>query len=772
MIIPRERTETKAACEDCTLKDRQFVPTYVPEDFGLSTDHPVLWVGQAPGEDEVLVGQPFKGAAGKQHYSCLREAGFNQSRMPHANVCGCWPPRDQKGNDREPSDFEQRCCFERLKEEIHLIRPSLIVALGGIPMFALTGAKGSVLQQRGRFLDLLGSYEFPCKVLVSPHPSFVRRSRQWIPTQVETYKLVHTYFLSGIPEVQQYDEVHDPDEYWLRDYLLGPDGRTVFAVDTESTNTETSVRKVDTLNDRILGHSFYDGATAVALKYRGSLPTHDPRWSVVSEFLESPDSRKCWQNGSFDTEIARSHGILDQGFAFDTRLAQQILQSDLPSDLDFLRATYTSIAPYKPSKREMRSIASWGTEKMLHYAALDAITTYQVMEKQKTLLTKKQMELMQQLLIPLVRAIGRIERRGFLVDVDKLASLYVQCAPTIEEYEKELYALGVNPRSPKQLIKYFNIESTNEDTLNYHIKRQHPKADVMQKILYYREVYNLASKYLKGIYRRLQHGRIHTHFKIEGTGTGRLSSEDPNLQNVPEVMRVIYVPDDGYDLINADYKQIELWAGAAMVYIITGDDSMLRDLQQGLDIHYISCQLCFPHVPCTTGVRKKDFDHRQNLIAKTVTFGTFYGRGAGSIAREFGCTRSEAESWQLKIVNKYPGLNGYREYCTKMFRSQGFLETPFGRVRHLQSLTQGFNFPVQSTASDITLGSIVGLDREGVEILATVHDSIVLQVKRDELTEGLDKVKRVMERPVPELLNLTFKVDYTHGRNWYEQETL
>jgi len=340
--------------------------------------------------------------------------------------------------------------------------------------------------------------------------------------------------------------------------------------------------------------------------------------------------------------------------------------------------------------------------------------------------------------------------------------------PEIERIEAKFSERGINPRSPRQLLSFFGVKSTNEDVLEHYIKRNHPLKDWMEDLLKYRSLYKMTSVYLKGVYKRLKNGRIHTHFKIEGTGTGRLSSENPNLQNVPDEMRVIYVADPGYTFIKADHSQIELWVGA----IVADEDQMLNDLMNGVDIHYISCQLCFPDVPLIHGNRKQDFTHFQQGVAKTITFGTFYGRTPHSISREFGVTVAEAESWQLKLINKYPKLAKYRERVEKEFHTKGYLTSAFGRRRYISSITQGYNFPVQSAASDVTLGSIVKADQEGLEPLISVHDDILYRVPTKTFRRDFQRIKKVMERPVPELKGVSFKIDYQTGPNWYEMEKL
>ena len=713
----------------------------------------MLFVGQAPGHTETLTKIPFTGGAGKTHYSICRQAGLQKMNLSHTNICSCYPPEDRK-----PTPVEINNCFPRLQKEIHEQKPKLIIALGEVAMQALTHKTG-ISKQRGRFHPLIDKYNYKCTVLCLFHPSFITRQRQWIPASIKNYNLIHDFFNSTLTPDLEPTFILDPSLEELKDYLESYSYNTIIGVDTESTG-------LDTLNDTILGHSFSgDLNTALALKYLHN----DPRWEYVQKWMEDPRRLKCWQNGSYDISIGRTWGINDQGFHFDTRLAQQLLHSDLPSDLDFLRTQYTNIPPYKPEKKKIGRIAQWGTQEMLEYAAWDAVTTKAVMQEQLKLLTPGQITLMQELLIPLVYAIDNMHRRGNLVDKDMLASLYIQCAPQMEEIEEKFTKLNLNPRSPKQVKEYLNLKTTNIAELKKQINRNHPESELMQNLLDYRGYHKLASVYLKGIYKRLDSkGRTHPKYKIDGTGTGRLSSQDPNMQNVPEEMRVIYHADPGYILLNADYSQIELWVGA----VIADEDQMLKDLQDGLDIHNTSCQLCFPEVKVIYNDRKKDFTHRQQLIAKTINFGTLYGRTPYSIAVAFKVTVEEAQRWQMKLMDKYPGLKRYRDKCTEDFNTKGFLTTPFGRLRYITSKTQGFNFPIQSTASDVTLKAIVLSDQANLWCWATIHDSIVYHIKEDEFEEKLKIIKNIIERPVPELKGVSFNADYQKGYNWYNLQEI
>lgn len=743
----------KANCDNCPLKDESFVPLYQPKIFS----HKVLFIGQAPGEVEVYTKRPFTGPAGKTHWRLLKEAGLNKELMAHDNACSCYPGKGATG-DLKPPLRAIECCFGRLKDTIHTTQPKLIIALGEEAMHALTGLSG-ITTHRSRVVELHLRFEYSCRVLIALHPSFVMRQRQWIPIQVQIYKQIEPILQGRVEEFKHPTFLLDPTPEELERYL---DTTNPVGCDTETTG-------LDVIADSIIGMSFStseDSAAAVA--FTGP---DDPRWPVIKKFLEDPTKKKVWQNGSYDTSILRysrnnPFKVTDEGFYYDTRLAQQLLNSDLPTDLDYLRAEYTQIPPYKPSKKERAAITTWGKQRMLEYAAWDAVTTLAVYNAQRKELSSQELELMENLLIPLVYTIGRMEDRGILVSMENLAAIYSQAQPVVEEVEQRFNRLGLNPRSPAQLKAYFQLKSTDEDTIQDAIKHGHPHRELLEQLLEFRKASKLLSTYIQGVVKRLKNGRIHTHFKIEGTGTGRLSSENPNLQNVPDVIRYIYIPDPGYVFLKGDHSQIELWVGA----ILADEELMINDLLTGVDIHYISCQLCFPNVPLRTGRRSEDFTREQISAAKAVVFGTFYGRSAYSIAREFGVSVATAEQWQHRLLNRYPGLRKYRERIEKEVATKGYLTTPFGRRRYINEVTKGYNFPVQSSASDITLSSLVETDRAGFEPVVSVHDDILFRVPENRFDEHFQKIKAIMTRPIPQLKNMSFKIDFKRGYNWYEME--
>ena len=707
-------------------------------------------VAQAPGGVEGVIKRPLIGPAGKTEWRICKDAGLNKESMAQTNVCSCVPP-----DDRKPTNDEIECCIERLKAEILLIQPTLIVALGEVATGALTGIHRPAKSTRGQFFPLSSRFDYECQVLAMFHPSFIMRQRQWYKTAVDDHKLI----LSDPPTTSTIEEVRseithvsNPTASELKDYLHEARKRdTAFDIETPG---ELNPRRA-----AVIGIAFaYEPNKAVGM----DLTKGDERWQLVQKFLEDPTARKITQNGSFDLECYYTNGVEVQSMIYDTRLAEHVLNSDMPTDLDFLRGRYTNIPPYKPTKREMRNIANWSSERRITYNNLDAVATLQVAQAQQQIMDKDNWTVLNEIEMPLIPIVNKMERKGMLVDVGTLALMHANIDPQLQEINEKYFApLGLNPNSPVQLKRYLALPSTDEDTLEKQIKRDHPQAELMQAVLDQRTLHNLAGKYLMKIYQRLENSRIHTHFMSEVAGTGRFASRNPNLQNVPKYMRVIYIPDPGKKIIEGDYKQIELvvWA------IIAPEPKLLADLNKGVDVHDMLCREIFNKA-------KKDLPAHQILREKAVVFGTMGGRTARSIAMEFGVPIITAESWQRAVVAKYPGFNTYLQKQTKVFSTDGLIRTPFGRKRTVQSVTQAFNNPFQSTAADVLKTTLIKMDRLSFDIRLTVHDSVATQADAKDAVEVAHEQQRIMQLPVKQLNNQKFTAEMGIGDNWYELEEI
>lgn len=729
-------------CQECTLKGNKVVLPYVP----LDPIAKVLLVGQAPGKTELVTGIPFTGPAGKMLYACLMGAGLDKRRLYITNLVSCKPPEDKKGNDLPPTPREIMNCNPRLRQEILDIKPTIIVALGGPALYELTG-QDKIQTARGGMYPLRDKYQYDCSVLAVLHPSYVMRQRQWVETTIKDLKEVGKFLLNGAPPKEQdYEFLVDPPLPMLEEYLSRPG---ILAFDTETTGLNTRL-------DQVIGMSFSNSYTSAAAIL---LVPDDPRAALVKRVLEDPSILKATQNGSFDCAILHSSlGIDVQGMSYDTRLAEQLMNSDMPTTLDHLRAVYTKIKPYKPSKSEMKTITHWGKQRMLEYANWDAVCTYQVMVEQKKVLTDGQLHLLETLLLPLVPALNSMSEKGVLVDINYLAGRYAANIPRLKSLEEDIQQrLGINPHSPKQVKELFQLSASDRPTLEYYIERGDPRAENMQLVLECRDLKKESGTYLKGLFDRLEDGYVHTSYLPDGTGTGRLSSRDPNLQNIPKHLRRLYIAEPGCYLVSGDYKQLELWVGS----VIAPCEILHQDLLNGVDVHSLVAAEIKDYVP-------ERLQEKLRIVAKTIVFGTFYGRGARSIAIQFGCTVQQAEEWQRICFAKYPGLTKYVKDRYADYETSKVVTTPWGRHRVVSSPTQAFNTPVQSSASDVTLSTLVEMYRQGFDLRLTVHDEIVFQCPKELLDAQTIKARSVFERPIPQLKGNCFPAEFKYGENWFE----
>lgn len=740
---------TKCNCQGCTLNGLPKVPAQLPENPAF----PFLGVGQAPGGVEGVTGIPFTGPAGKMLWRLMKDAGLVKTQLDITNIVACPPP-----DDRIPTNLEQQCCFERLKDEIHQRQPKLIIAFGKPALEALTGHTGSMEAARGSFFDLLPKYGYECKVLANYHPSFVMRQRQWIDKAIEDLKLAVQYLMSpeyvtGGTMLEPQMEL-DPSYGALSDYLGSVREKDVTEFDLETTGLNPRV-------DRVLGISFCTNPEYATSAY---LTEEDSRWELIAGFLKDKRRKKSAQNGSFDYGMLTPLDIEVENIVWDTRLAETLVHPDMPKNLQAMRAYYTKIPPYKPSEKEMRQTANWPKEKLLRMGCWDVITTNMVRTAQEPLMTKKELFLQQDLLIPLIKVFHHMMSRGIRVDVEQLAGLYAKMFPRLEAMRAEFDPIGLNPASPVQIKKHFGLRETSEDTLTYHIKRNDTNAQWYQKILDYRGLQKTMSTYLKGIYERLENeDRIYTEYKIEGTGTGRPSSSDPNLANVPAEMRVIYVPDDEEHLwCEVDCSQLELHVAG----LVAPEPLILKELAAGVDIHEMTRKEIY-------GGEEKP---RQRLITKAVEFGTLYGRSPYSVAREFGVSVAEATRWQAVCINRFPGFLAYKKRMDRTVANGEPLESIFGRRRFVQTTTQGYNTPVQSPAADVGLYILKRLFNAGFDVRITVYDSFMFQVPRENYMPIVKEAVDICQQPFEIFANNDFPNGYSFpvkakvGPNWYNLE--
>lgn len=395
--------------------------------------------------------------------------------------------------------------------------------------------------------------------------------------------------------------------------------------------------------------------------------------------------------------------------------------------------------------------------------------------------------------LPLTMVLGSMEYYGFRVDSDALAEFGDKLERRIRSLEQAIYMLAgeeFNINSPKQLgtilfeklgLKAVKKTKTGYSTDAEVLESLADKHEIIPCILEYRQLAKLKSTYAEGLAKVIHPvtGRIHSSFNQTVTATGRISSTEPNLQNIPvrtelgREIRKAFIPEEGYVLLDADYSQIEL----RVLAHITGDENLRRAFLEGIDIHALTASQVF-HVP----IDQVTPDMRRS--AKAVNFGIIYGISDFSLAKDINVTRKEAARYIQGYLDTYPKVKEYMEETVRNGQEQGYVETMFHRKRYIPELKASnfavrsfgrrvaLNTPIQGTAADIIKIAMVRVWRElkkrnlKSRLILQVHDELLVETWEEELEEVRDIVRRGMEEAVE--LSVPLTVDISVGRSWYE----
>ncbi len=521
------------------------------------------------------------------------------------------------------------------------------------------------------------------------------------------------------------------------------------------------------------------------------------------EVFANPDIEKTGQNLKFDIGVLKPYGIEVIGRLFDTMLAHYLLQPDMRHNMDILAETYLDYKPVsiehligKKGKKQ-KSMRSVPLEKATPYACEDADITLQLREVFEPMLKEHALlELFEKMEAPLVHVLAEMEDAGVRIDKKALNDYAEVLTEKIEEVEKEIYGWAgtrFNIGSPKQLggILFDKLKvatgakrtktkqySTSEDVLSK-LKDKHP---VIPKILEYRSLTKLKSTYVDALPKLISEktGRIHTSFNQTVAATGRLSSTNPNLQNIPirteegRLIRKAFVPrDKDHTLLAADYSQIEL----RIIASLSGDKAMMEAFREGLDIHTATAARVFE-------VSRDDVTKEMRRSAKTVNFGIVYGISAFGLSERLEVPRSEAAEIINQYFNKYPGIKKYMDQNIAFAREHGYVQTMMGRRRYIRdinsanSVVRGYaernaiNAPVQGTAADMIKMAMIAIHQDMVKrdmkskMILQVHDELVFDALKDETDELKELTEEKMKNALP--LDVPVVVEMNTGNNWLE----
>lgn len=578
----------------------------------------------------------------------------------------------------------------------------------------------------------------------------------------------------------------------------------LFAFDTETTG-------VDAQQAQLVGLSFavqpFEAAyIPLAHTYEGAPPQldRDLVLTALKPLLEDPDKAKVGQHAKYDINIlANCAGITVRGVAFDTMLESYVLNSTATRhDMDSLAKKYLDHTTIT-----FQDIAGKGAKQLtfdqIHldkagpYAAEDADITLRLHQKLHAELAAlpSLAHVLSDIEIPLVPVLARIEREGALVDADLLKIQSVELGDKMEALEREAIELAGEPfnlGSPRQLgaILYdkFGLPvlkktpkgqpSTAEEALEALAEEGFPLPKVLMQ---YRSMSKLKSTYTDRLPEQInpRTGRVHTSYQQAVAATGRLSSSDPNLQNIPvrtaegRRIRQAFIAAPGYKLLAADYSQIEL----RIMAHLAKDEGLLSAFRDGLDVHTATAAEVFK-------VELSEVTSDQRRSAKAINFGLIYGMGAKKLGKDIGVDSKTAKAYIDVYFTRYPGVRDYMENTRKQAADQGYVETLFGRRLYLPTIHSNrpqeraaaertaINAPMQGTAADIIKRAMVAVDNwlasSGLDarVILQVHDELVLEVREDLVEQVTQQIRGHMSGAAQ--LDVPLVVDVGVGANWDE----
>ncbi|MGR5363558.1 DNA polymerase I [Vibrio mediterranei] len=584
---------------------------------------------------------------------------------------------------------------------------------------------------------------------------------------------------------------------WLEKLKSAP----VIAFDTETDSLDYMVAN-------LVGLSFAieEGVAAyvpVAHDYIGAPEQLDRQWVLeqLKPLLEDDEIAKVGQNLKYDASVLARYDIELKGIKFDTMLASYVYNSvggkhDMDSlALRFLQHSCISFEQIAGKGKAQLTFNQIDLEQASPYAAEDADVTFRLHQRLNAELEKNEAlnRIYQDIEVPLVPVLSRIERTGVLIDDMLLGAQSQEIAARLDELEQKAFEIAgqeFNLSSPKQLQTIFfekmglpvikktpsGAPSTNEEVLQ-ELALDYP---LPKLILEYRGLAKLKSTYTDKLPKMInpETGRVHTSYHQAVTATGRLSSTDPNLQNIPirneegRRIRQAFIAPHGWKILAVDYSQIEL----RIMAHLSGDKALLDAFKNGKDIHAATAAEII-------GVDIDRVTSEQRRRAKAINFGLIYGMSAFGLSKQLGIPRGEAQQYMDTYFERYPGVMQYMEDTRSLAAEKGYVETIFGRRLHLPEIKSrngmrrkaaeraAINAPMQGTAADIIKKAMLLVDEwvqaegEGkVKLLMQVHDELVFEVESSSLSEIESKIQKLMESAAE--LEVPLVAEAGHGDNW------
>ncbi|MCC7135066.1 MAG: DNA polymerase I [Nitrosomonas sp.] len=588
-------------------------------------------------------------------------------------------------------------------------------------------------------------------------------------------------------------------ESQFNDWLLRCERAELVSLDTETTS-------LDQMQAQLVGLSFCVEAgnaayLPLAHTYSGAPQQLDTNWVLarLQPWLENSDKFKIGQNLKYDKHVLANYGITLKGIMHDTLLQSYVLESHLSHDLDSLakrHLNYTTISYEELTGKGAKQIgfAQVAIDQATRYAAEDAdiaLRLHQFLFPQLGK-TAHLTDIYQQIELPLVDILFQIERNGVLLDVDQLHAYGKEVMRQLEILEQQAHTtagqtFNLNSTQQIQEILFGQLKlpiikktpkgapSTDESVLQQ-LALDYPLPRVL---LEYRMLAKLKSTYIDKLPRMINHntGRVHTHYAQAVAVTGRLASNEPNLQNIPiktpagRRIREAFIAPEGWHIVSADYSQIEL----RIMAHISQDKGLLKAFTEGQDVHRATAAEIF-------GISAEKVNQEQRRYAKVINFGLIYGMSEFGLAAQLGIDRIAARNFIERYFIRYPGVSDYMQRTRAMAKQNGYVETVLGRRLQLPDIHShqhnrrmgaeraAINAPMQGTAADIIKLAMIAVNNwltqthAQSKLIMQVHDELVLEVPENESVTMMRQLPALMENVIK--LDVPLVVQTGQGRNW------
>ena len=567
---------------------------------------------------------------------------------------------------------------------------------------------------------------------------------------------------------------------------------------------DTETEGLNALETDIVGISFsWQKGIGYYLPIKNNKSAHEKSFEILRPFFESTEIIKVGHNIKFDIQVLHKYNVKVSSPIYDTMVAHYLINPDMRHNLDTLSESYLNYSPIsiesligKKGKNQI-SMRDVSIDKITDYASEDADITLQLKSIfDKEIEVNNLSKIFYDIEIPMINVLSEMETEGIKIDTSYLEKLDKEFEEDVEKLKKEIFKKSgeeFNLNSPKQLgeILFDKLKlvskpkktktgqySTSEEVLSS-LANDHK---IIEDILEWRSLDKLQNTYVKSLPNEVSSltNRVHSSFNQTVTTTGRLSSNNPNLQNIPirtangQKIRRAFIPrDSDYILMAADYSQIELRVIASM----SNEENMIDAFVNNQDIHTMTASKIY-------NVDPENVTREQRGNAKTVNFGIIYGVSAFGLSQQTDLNRSESKVMIDNYFLNYPGLKKYMSDQIDFARNNGYVETIMGRRRYLQNINSqnnmlrsssernAINAPIQGSAADIIKIAMININSElkkqslKSKMLLQVHDELVFDVHKSEKDQIKDIVKTTMESAVK--LKVPLKIDLEFGKNWLE----